>query len=91
MDFECQALQNVAAFTPATQPRWNFEGIDFFSTPPDSNGACPSGTQPVYRAYNNAFARGGDSNHRLSTNRASIQQLVDRGWIDEGVRMCAPQ
>jgi hypothetical protein len=88
---ECKQLQQIASATPASERRWNFESIDFFSTPPDAGGSCPVATRPVYRAYNNGFARGVDSNHRLSTNPASIQALVDRGWISEGVQMCAPQ
>ena len=47
-------------------------------------------TAPVYRAYNNGFARGVDSNHRFSIDVASIQEVVMRGWINEGVVMCAP-
>jgi beta-glucosidase len=90
-DSECKSLQQIAANTPPTLRRWNFESIDFYSTPPDSNGRCPAGTEPVYRAYNNGFAREVDSNHRLSTNFASIEVLVDRGWINEGVQMCSPQ
>ena len=87
---ECQSLKQLQASTPATEKRWNFESLDFVSSPP-SNGACPSGTVAVYRAYNNGFARGVDSNHRLTTSGAAIQALVYRGWIDEGVVMCAPQ
>ena len=87
---ECAALKQLQASTPATQKRWNFESLDFFSTPP-INGACPSGTIPVYRAYNNGFTRGVDSNHRITTNLNAIQQAVALGWIAEGVVMCAPQ
>ena len=72
-------LQQIANATPPSLRRWNFESIDFFSTPPNANGGGPTGTDPVYRAYNDGFARGVDSNHRLSTNLASIQVLVDRG------------
>jgi len=55
------------------------------------NGTCAAGTVPVLRAYNNGFARGIDSNHRITTNRTAIDQVVGRGWIDEGLVMCAPR
>ncbi len=87
---ECSALKKLALATPTTQKRWNFEHINFLSTPAIS-GACLPGTLPVYRAYNNGFARGVDSNHRLTVSRAAIQEVVARGWIDEGVMMCAPE
>jgi hypothetical protein len=86
---ECDSLKQLQTSTPDTQQRWNFESLDFVSTPP-SNGACPSGTTPVYRAYNNGFSRGVDSNHRITSSTAAIQEVVTRGWSDEGVVMCAP-
>ncbi|MGA8149094.1 MAG: hypothetical protein WB870_16185 [Gallionellaceae bacterium] len=86
---ECSFLKQLQESTPATQKRWNFESLDFASTPP-INGICLVGTVPVYRAYNNGFARGVDSNHRISTSMTAIQQVVARGWISEGVVMCAP-
>src|SRR5664279_1181642 len=75
--------------TPTNQPRWNFESLDFRSTPP-AGGACPAGTVPVYRAYNNGFNRHVDSNHRITVNQAGIAAVVARGWVSEGVVMCAP-
>jgi len=86
---ECDGLKQLQAITPTTQKRWNFESLDFISSPP-TNGTCPTGTMPVYRAYNNGFARGVDSNHRFSSAAAAIQEVVTRGWINEGVVMCAP-
>ena len=85
---ECGALKALQASTPATQPRWNFESNDFLTTVP-VNGTCSAGTTPVYRAYNNGSARGVDSNHRINSLTA-IQQVVARGWSNEGVVMCAP-
>jgi len=86
---ECDGLKQQQASTPDTEKRWNFESLDFASTPL-SNGACPDGTTPVYRAYNNGFARGGDSNHRLTSSLTAINEVVARGWSDEGAVMCAP-
>ena len=90
---ECQGLK--AAQFPANDPRrltvksWNFESLDFLSTPPTS-GICPSGTVPVYRAYNDGFARGVDSNHRITSSPTALQEAVTRGWTNEGVVMCSP-
>jgi hypothetical protein len=92
---ECEGLKQLQATTPSTEKRWNFESFDFNTFLPVETGlaktlACPSRMIPVYRVYNNGFARGVDSNHRITPNRNSIQQVLDRGWIDEGVVMCAP-
>lgn len=90
---ECQGLkdQQIPTGNPSklTVKSWNFESLDFITTPP-INGQCSVGTVPVYRAYNNGFSRGIDSNHRISTNQAAIAQVVARGWANEGVVMCAP-
>lgn len=85
---ECAYLKQLQASTPATQKRWNFESLDFISTPPTS-GFCPAGTVPVYRAYNNGFSRSVDSNHRITSSLTAIQEVVNRGWSNEGVVMCA--
>jgi len=87
---ECAFLKQLQSTTPATEKRWNFESNDF-STTPAVNHDCPAGLLPVYRAYNNGFARNIDSNHRITSNAAAIQAVVTRGWNDEGVVMCAPQ
>ncbi len=90
---ECQGLKDQQI--PAGDPRkltvksWNFESLDFVSTPA-TNQTCPTGTTPVYRAYNNGFARGVDSNHRITSSLTAIQEVVTRGWSNEGVVMCAP-
>ena len=95
---ECATLKQVQATTPATVKRWNFENLDFLSTRPlippgatDGAGTCPANTIPVYRAYNDGFARGVDSNHRLTRDHAAYMETVGRGWVSEGVRMCAPE
>jgi hypothetical protein len=86
---ECASLKAMQATTPATQKRWNFESNDF-STTPAVNGACAPGLTPIYRAYNNGFSRGVDSNHRITPSQAAIAAVVARGWSSEGVVMCAP-
>jgi len=86
---ECSYLKQIEATTPATEKRWNFESLDFVSTA-STNGVCPDGTVPVYRAYNNGSTRGIDSNHRITSSSAVLQETVARGWSNEGVVMCAP-
>ncbi len=69
-------------------PGWFYEGLNFASVNPTA-GSCPSGTTPVYRVYNNRFAQN-DSNHRYSTNLATLQGMAGAGWVLEGVVLCAP-
>lgn len=87
---ECAALKQQEKTTPPTQKRWNFESNDFL-TSPASNGKCPSGLVPIYRAYNNGFSRGIDSNHRITPSATAIAAVVSRGWSNEGAVMCALQ
>ncbi len=94
---ECQGLydQQIPTGDPRklTTKSWNFESLDFVSTAPTTtgvNGTCPTGTTPVYRAYNKGFSRGVDSNHRITSSLTAINEVVTRGWSNEGVVMCAP-
>ena len=87
---ECAQLKQLQAITPATQKRWNFESLDFLTMMP-MNNTCPADTTPIYRAYNNGFSKSIDSNHRITSDQATIQEVVARGWINEGIVMCAPQ
>ncbi|KAB2844529.1 MAG: hypothetical protein F9K47_03285 [Burkholderiales bacterium] len=84
---ECAGLK--AAYNPKA-PSWQFESDSDQSTAALS-GTCASGLVPVYRAYNNGYARGVDSNHRLSSDYAAYLATVAAGWLAEGVVMCAPQ
>jgi hypothetical protein len=91
---ECEGLRDIDIL-PGDPRRgsvksWHFEGFAFFITIPTITG-CPAFTMPVYRAYNNGSMRGVDSNHRLTTDAAVIRAMVARGWVDEGVVMCAPK
>ena len=82
---ECEALKHRYA---GNEKSWRFESYDFL-TSPVVFGACAAGQVPVYRAYNNCFARGIDSNHRITTDPAAIAEVVARGWVYEGIVMCA--
>lgn len=87
---ECQALKDIQASTPATQPRWNYEGIAFRTSEPAPGGICATGLTPVLRAYNRGNVLGIDSNHRFTTSLGEIQRMVLQGWSNEGVVFCAP-
>lgn len=72
-------------------PGWKFESLDFQSTPPVA-GACAASLAPVYRAYNNGYLNTpNNSNHRITSNKATYDQQVASGWTGEGIVMCAPQ
>ena len=54
-------------------------------------GACPPGTDPVYRAWNYLP----DTNHRYTSDRAVRDAMVALGYVAEGsgpdiVTFCAP-
>lgn len=61
---------------------------------PDAvTGQCPSGSVPIYRAWNDRV----DSNHRFTTDPATFQAMLAKGYIGEGygppsmpVAMCSP-
>ena len=68
---------------------WQYEKIAFYIAVPTA-GACPAGTVPVYRMYNNGQT--GAPNHRFTTSLATYQEFTSlRNWSGEGVRFCAPQ
>ena len=47
-----------------------------------STGACPAGTVPLYRMYNNML--GGAPNHRFTGSLAARDAMVAQGWVAEG-------
>jgi serine protease len=84
---ECSAVQ-------VKFPMFAFETPSaFYVNLPDLNtGACPAGTIPVYRLWDNRA----DTNHRYTTSAAIRDQMLARGYLPEGygldrVAMCAPQ
>jgi DNA-binding beta-propeller fold protein YncE len=72
-------------------PNWLFEGDVAYVALPDAAGACPTGTVPIYRLYNNG--QGGAPNHRFTTDAAVRAQMLALGYLAEGagigVGMCA--
>lgn len=68
---------------------WVYEGIAFQALVPLAGGACPPGTNPVWRLYNNRQAQQ-DSNHRFVASMGIYHAMVADGWIGEGVAFCSP-
>ena len=61
--------------------------------PDAATGQCPANSVPVYRAWNGRV----DSNHRFTTDPATLQAMVAKGYVAEGygpppmpVAMCSP-
>ncbi len=74
---------------------WIFESANVFQIylPNAATGQCPANTMPVYRSWNQRS----DSNHRYTTNTATLDAMVANGGVAEGygspphpVAMCAP-
>jgi len=77
--------------TIAQHPGFVTEAMTFFYTVLPTSGVCPGGTVPVYRVFSNRA----DANHRYTTDRATRDEMVAKGWLAEGdgpdrVVMCAP-
>ena len=54
-----------------------------------SAGACPAGSTPILRTYNNGFATN-NSNHRYTTSQTIYQFMLTQQWTGENTVMCAP-
>jgi murein DD-endopeptidase MepM/ murein hydrolase activator NlpD len=91
---ECQALEDIQARTPASQPRWNYEETAFSAFLP-VEGLCPQEAPfPIYRLYNGHVGETvkgvrADSNHRFTTLSSTYYRMAGAGWRGEGVVMCA--
>ena len=83
---ECAGLQSAYR---VDAPSWQFEGFGFQSTR-SSGGLCAAPLWPVFRAYNQGYWRGIDSNHRLTADLGAYFETTAAGWAPEGVVMCAP-
>ena len=61
---------------------WTLESNNVFQVkmPDTTTGACPAGTVPVYRLYNNRA----DVNHRYTTDLSTRQAMIDKGHVSEG-------
>ena len=73
---ECHVVDKTA--------QWALEGIPFFASPVQDDGTCAGTRIALYRVWR-PF---GDSNHRLTTKRSVVSEMVAKGWVDEGAAMC---
>lgn len=72
-----------------TNPDWQYEKVAFRVAMPDGAfGGCPIGI-PLYRTYNQGMT--GAPNHRYTTSPAIRDQMIGRGYYDEGIAGCVPQ
>jgi hypothetical protein len=70
----------------ANNPIWVQETpVAFYMKAANANQTCPFGYDPVYRA---AHIQTGS--HRFATQQSAINQVLARGWTNEGVAFCAP-
>jgi uncharacterized protein (DUF1800 family) len=65
--------------------------VMYVGLPAAATGACPAGTAQVYRLWN----KRADSNHRYTTDKATRDAMIAKGYVPEGygpdgVAMCAP-
>jgi len=68
---------------------WGYENDAFYAVKPAADGTCPSGTSPIYRAYNNG--KSGAPNHRYMATQAEVDTMVSQGWVSEGTAFCGVQ
>jgi len=73
---ECRAVDKSG--------QWDFEGLPMLAGALEGDGTCPEGRVALYRVWR-PF---GVSNHRFTTSRAVVTQMVAKGWLDEGAAMC---
>ncbi len=79
------------AATLAAHPSLVLEASPFMALAVPVEGACPTGTVPVFRLFNDRR----DANHRYTTNVLTRMAMEVAGWIAEGdgadrVAYCAP-
>ena len=67
-------------------PNWTYEGLAFSSDVPQADD-CATDRVPVIRLYNNG--QGGEANHRYTTSRSEMREMLADGWIFEGNVFCA--
>jgi hypothetical protein len=89
---ECNSIQQKSLTDP-NYSGYVFESpaVFFVALPNTTTGACPAGTAPTYRLWNQRA----DSNHRYTGAPAIKAQMITAGYVAEGygpdaVIMCAP-
>ncbi len=88
---ECASvLQKVATDPNYSNYTYETPSAFYIGLPDTGSGACPAGTNPVYRLWNGRA----DSNHRYTTDVNVRAAMIARGYVPEGygalgVAMCA--
>lgn len=92
--FYAASPEECAAVQRQWPDRWLLESSNVFRVyiPDTATGACPAGTLPVYRTWNQRP----DTNHRYTIDARVQTMMMARGHAPEGngdpaVAMCAPQ
>jgi hypothetical protein len=92
--FSADAGECTSVFRKWEGVTWELENDNAFQIdlPDKTTGACPGGTIPVYRLWNQRA----DSNHRYTTRAAIKTEMLAAGYLAEGygadgVVMCAVQ
>jgi len=88
--FSASPDECAATRTKFAQFSYESPNVFYVALPDTATGACPAGTTPVYRVWNQRA----DSNHRYTTDRALRDQMLANGYLAEGygpdqVIMCA--
>ena len=84
---ECNYLVGL---NPDNDPAkgWVFEAANaFVARAMDKKGACPAGTSPVWRLYNKRWMYR-DANNRFVGAATEYQDMINQGWVGEGVVFC---
>lgn len=90
---ECASVRMKIGTDPNYSGYIEETSAEFYIAVPDgATGACPAGTSPVYRLWNQRA----DSNHRYTADRATRDAMIARGYAPEGygplgVAMCTPR
>lgn len=88
--YQTSANDGSLPFNGQLWPAWTWEENSFYAV--STAGACPSGTTPIYRLYNNG--QGGEPNHRYYIDTAVKTEMLAKGWVAEPANgnpvMCGP-
>lgn len=68
--------------------KWDFEGLPMWASPVNADGTCAAPFSQQRVPLHRVWRPFGDSNHRFTTDRAIVAQMVAKGWVDEGAAMC---
>ena len=88
---ECNALKGLAQRTPASETRWNYEGIAFHAVGTSARSFCAPTEQIVYRFFSGGRARAIEPNHRFVSGAGQKAAMSAAGWTLEDSAWCVPR